>query len=619
MMLHLDNDTGNHFNGAEWRERLQIEKQRRQQILAREAVADDARKIVSVDFDVLAILASVEQDFRGAAVVALEAAAMAAAAVLSTRFDNALTNVTLPGGVNLRIPGGGLPLPPFDWLKAVACALIDRDQVALPILCAPPSIAAAQRPRTQADDFWPFLCAATAAAIQAPATAEGWLAQVESLITPGNTFIAKPEMVSLQIAPLIPLLRALCGKGDWPAALAAAISSHTDFFSRVDRSANPQRLLSLVLCGLCALACDRGLTKDAPGLPQPLVRGDFERACCNLTLELPPCFPAFPDNPTTWLDLMHVPSDQRSHTLVQSGDDLLERHLLPAAGGEPAMQVDFIVPHEGEKPNTRKVALDAGERALAADLYARSTDPRSLTRALEQLDRVLATIPAGTDSVRPEAFTNPAGIAERDADPGRFRHDRLQAYRHSLRTQLADLQADLSVPPRPQTTSELESYKRAIAAAEVIKKSVEPLLRQLAGPQASTTIASVRPRPGDYELVFEPGIVNQARAVYEKLWAAGSAGDPAGPEIDSPSTSQSVIKVFAAPAGLLRGENELSRDFPGGYLQIALLLKPERVWIAWKFVAPDQSSGLAFDGLAWCDDHWAWFPKPYRFLRLAPV
>ena len=28
-------------------------------------------------------------------------------------------------------------------------------------------------------------------------------------------------------------------------------------------------------------------------------------------------------------------------------------------------------------------------------------------------------------------------------------------------------------------------------------------------------------------------------------------------------------------------------------------------------------NGMAYDGLVWIDDHWAWFPKPFRVLRAA--
>ena len=32
------------------------------------------------------------------------------------------------------------------------------------------------------------------------------------------------------------------------------------------------------------------------------------------------------------------------------------------------------------------------------------------------------------------------------------------------------------------------------------------------------------------------------------------------------------------------------------------------------FVQPGEAHGMAHDGLVYLDDHWAWFPKPWRVL-----
>src|SRR5437667_82451 len=81
-----------------------------------------------------------------------------------------------------------------------------------------------------------------------------------------------------------------------------------------------------------------------------------------------------------------------------------------------------------------------------------------------------------------------------------------------------------------------------------------------------------------------------------------------------PSSEQTALLCYVAPAGMLAEENELSWYFPGGYRAIAPWLNPHRVWVRWKHVKPGETSGLAYDGLVWIDDHWTWFPKPYRAL-----
>src|SRR5262249_33903444 len=150
---------------------------------------------------------------------------------------------------------------------------------------------------------------------------------------------------------------------------------------------------------------------------------------------------------------------------------------------------------------------------------------------------------------------------------------------------------------------EPRAHAEALAAAEVVKAGVTPLLKFLPGAPADP----LRPRPEDYVKVFVPEAVEPARDAYEKLWEAKVQVEPLRP-------GQSDLRIAVAPAGMFREDNELSRKFPVGYRGIAHLLKPERVWVAWKYANPGESSGMAYDGLVWCDDHWVWFPKPYRFV-----
>lgn len=148
----------------------------------------------------------------------------------------------------------------------------------------------------------------------------------------------------------------------------------------------------------------------------------------------------------------------------------------------------------------------------------------------------------------------------------------------------------------------------AYAAIELIRAQVEPLLWALAHDSSGELRARVIPQAGDYEKVFLGPAAQAAEKVYGEFW---SAEHP----LQLPGPAQTDLLCFIAPAGMLATENELSRPFPGGYRLLARWLEPSRVWVAWKLVEPGESSGLAFNGLVWVDDHWAWFPKPYRVLR----
>jgi hypothetical protein len=148
----------------------------------------------------------------------------------------------------------------------------------------------------------------------------------------------------------------------------------------------------------------------------------------------------------------------------------------------------------------------------------------------------------------------------------------------------------------------------AYAAIELIRVQVEPLLWALSHDSSGNYRAQVVPQSGDYQKVFLGPAAAAAGQAYQEFW---SAGQP----LQLPGPAQTELLCFVAPAGMLATENELSRPFPGGYRLLARWLEPSRVWVAWKMVQPGESSGLAFNGLVWVDDHWAWFPKPYRLLR----
>jgi hypothetical protein len=269
---------------------------------------------------------------------------------------------------------------------------------------------------------------------------------------------------------------------------------------------------------------------------------------------------------------------------------------------------------------TAPAALDAGERVLAADLYAARAgdalargDPKVarsfLTQAVEQLDLALAAIPVGTAELPDSALGSPRSRRAVQAEPGRFRRDRLAAYRESLRTQLAEVMGDTALPYTPSVRQERQAREESLAAAEVVRQAVRPLLAALGRDRTGELVARLRPRAEDYERVFQPESVEIARRGCEELWQTGF-------QVQVPA-SQSEIHISVVPAGMFSGDNEMSRCFPEGYRRIARQLQPQRVWVAWEYFKPGETSGLAFDGLVWCDDHWSWFPKPFRLFAPA--
>lgn len=147
---------------------------------------------------------------------------------------------------------------------------------------------------------------------------------------------------------------------------------------------------------------------------------------------------------------------------------------------------------------------------------------------------------------------------------------------------------------------------------ETLRGEAWRLLRRIASApptEALVLVDALRPADEDYGRAFLGSAADQARAGYRSLWST--------PVIPGPKVGQTELRVAVARVEDLRERGEAAERLPGGYGQIADKLVPGRVWVAWKFTEPGEALGMAWDGLVWLDDHWAWFPKPWRVL--APV
>jgi hypothetical protein len=574
----------------------------REKILRLPPETDDARDLAEVDFYRLALMTARGAEVEEIAACICEASAATAAAILC---------LAMPGGTvtfgQRCVRAAPVPLSPVFWLKGVACALLARDMEALEVICYPPHIHAAQLPLSRADACWPFLCAGIASLIRKQDDATAFLDDAEAMLRPEHVAIAQPEMVRLQISPLLAVARALAIPGqDFVTALASALQAHQEWFRQED-SEDPFQLVSLELLGLAALAADRGFQFDPSALPAALVAGSFKREIIPVTYDLPPCRTEQPHDAIQLLDLGGFPRSGRKDKLTAEGNTLVARYDLSGRPGLPRARATFIL-QGGD--NAIMPALDAGQRVLVADLYASQvnvpTAPNEilraqnvLRRAVESLDLVLASIPPGREHIPDEAFWNPQGLAAQEADPGRFHRDRLTVYRDALRRQLSTL-----LP----SDRELDPKESGMAVAAIIREQLRPLLAELARDKTGLVCRTLRPLAADFEKIFQPAVAAAAGEIYNRLW---------GGQLELPlrAAGQTEMDIFVAPAGMLAEENELSCRFPSGYHGIAHLLRQECIWSVWRYRELGKTSGLTFDGLVWCGDRWVWLPKPYRELR----
>ncbi len=589
---------------TDWADNLAFRDGLRKSILSRTPRTEEGRDLANIDFDRIALLSLWPDRAADMSAAVSEAAAAGAAGALSRVRQDGEIVLAWPGGETHRMPAGAAVADQVCWMRSLACALAARDAEAIGILCDPAHLRAVQQPEKLADPYWPFLCAAMAALAVEPAAAPAWLDDAEKLLAPEEGIKGDPDIVRRKLRPLAALMRALASaEGDFDTALGHALGEYRELYAHREPSEDPAQLLYLEALGLAALAFDRGRRFDCRELPAALVRGELPRQQVTVTYDYAPRRAERVEDPIAFLDLEGFPRAGRTHQLVERDGSLLAVYTLRGRPACPRAQATFVL--QGGAPATPS-ALDPGERVLLADAYAQRAESGLksaraeeaigwLSQAVAQLEAVLQAVDPASGSVPDSAFVHYRGQRARQAEPGRFRRDRLEAYRAALQARIAKLRS----PDAPEVFAGL--------AAEAVAEQARPLLTALAKSANAGAISQLRPQSSDYARLFQPGSVEKARAAYEALWASG-------PEWTPPAPAQSELLIFAAPAGLLGSPNGLSRHFPGGYASIANHLLPHRVWLCWKYTKPGEESGLAFDGLVWCDDHWAWFPKPYRVL-----
>jgi hypothetical protein len=552
------------------------------------------------------------------------AGAASAAAIVQRRYrnheDEGFVVVSEPGLEPRSIPMGEAGIAYPEWVKGFSLAAIARDKGALVSLCAPASIEACALPDDVIDEFWVCYCAALASVMVDVESTLPWIQKFEAAVREAH--IAEPDLVDRCVRPTAELVRAVAqtDPAAFRDALRNALLAHRAYFSSRERSRDRDwnGILALEANALAAIALDRGMSVDVRSdyLDDSLVRGEFHRELTEVILHYPKRSITTPKEAHWFLDLEGFPRSKRSHRLVDDGTNLVARYEAHGAPGIPKAVVDFVVLEGGTVVSESvppRPALDAGELLLLAETFASPSDSEedarvfqrrraSLAEAVACVGEVLRRIPASEEAVSKASIVSDRARALYQAEPGRFRRDRLTAYRDALREQLATLET------RVAEDGEADARVRAGAAIEIIKAQAFPVLEAMAHLDVAALREQLAPREEDYARAFVGDAVEVARQGYHALWQAGVP-------MQRPAPDQTEIRCHAAPAGMLAHENELSHHFPGGYRAIANWLNPHVVWLTWRYVRAGASSGLSYDGLAWMEDHWAWFPKPFRVLR----
>ena len=158
----------------------------------------------------------------------------------------------------------------------------------------------------------------------------------------------------------------------------------------------------------------------------------------------------------------------------------------------------------------------------------------------------------------------------------------------------------------------LDKYDIAISTADMAARIVVVNVLASAEPptdddetRARAATHSVRPNPEDYARVFVGEAAAVAHDVYEAAWQSA----PSLPLV--PPNGR--LDVWCRPGIAFSGEPRLTAKFPGGMRAIAKWLKPDPIWVGWRFVWPDGSDKRS-EGLVWLDGRFAFFPRPWGVL-----
>ncbi len=139
-----------------------------------------------------------------------------------------------------------------------------------------------------------------------------------------------------------------------------------------------------------------------------------------------------------------------------------------------------------------------------------------------------------------------------------------------------------------------------------IERDVRIVLSQFCDPtnRANWPIlsAALKPKEIDYDLVFEEELAAQIRIYSESIWESKK------PPVIAPKRDQTILDITVHWSQEISG----NLDIAGGYSRIAEQLKPNIPWVWFRFLAEGHEHGMSYDGLIQLEDHWSWFPKPWR-------
>ena len=182
---------------------------------------------------------------------------------------------------------------------------------------------------------------------------------------------------------------------------------------------------------------------------------------------------------------------------------------------------------------------------------------------------------------------------------------------------LAPGQVDKLLPAiKTHCKSNKTTYAQAVHALAKAQRSTtrkeeadgEKMLMTFLDPAADTRklTLSLKPSAKDIKAIFKEPMASRLAPYLEQMFAKGKVAPKPG--------QTRLISMFTTTSHLI-GKQPVLAKFPGGYKKVLKHLKPKIVVAQFRFVKPDETRGMAFDGLYHVNGRWVLIPKPWRVLE----
>lgn len=162
--------------------------------------------------------------------------------------------------------------------------------------------------------------------------------------------------------------------------------------------------------------------------------------------------------------------------------------------------------------------------------------------------------------------------------------------------------------PQASVLELVDASRKPAADAPGSAGHAKRLLEQFVQPGADRKALTwaLKPTEAEIRAVYAEPLGSKLVALYGQMFQPGVSLDP--------KPDQAAIWLSHATVQNLKRGDAVLRDFPGGYKDVLPYMQGDYPIVRFKFVKPGETTGFAFDGLIFINNHWVLMPKPWRAL-----